>query len=86
MDGIIMKWFKRAQQKEMNVYEVRRDGKLLFVGPEAECWHFIHKHTSYSVDWAMKYEGWTITPKFPENENDAAPDWRDDYQWYGGEE
>jgi hypothetical protein len=66
---------KSAQAKYEETFEVRKDGRLLFRGPEAECWHYIHKHTSSSVDWAMKYEGWTITP--------SGSDWRDSYQWYG---
>lgn len=75
-----MSWFKKAQYKD--VYEVRLDGKLQFVGREAECWHYIHQHTSYSVDYAMKYGGWTITPKFSKNDGDPPPDWRDDYNWF----
>lgn len=82
-----MNWFQKTSQNESpsdspdssygDTYEVRHDGRLLFRGPEAECWHYIHQHTSSSVDWAMKYGGWTITP--------SGTDWRDSYQWYGGE-
>ncbi len=57
-----------------DVCELRKDGKLFFVGTEYECWADLHKRQSQSVDWAMKYEGWTITTK---NE-----DWRDSYNWY----
>ena len=56
-------------------YEVRKDGKLLFVGPNSDCFEFILKNTSSSVQHAMEFEGWTITPK--------GADWRDDYVWYG---
>lgn len=78
-----MSWFKRAQEKQ-RLFEARQDGRLLFVGPEADCWHYIHNHSSGSVDWATKYEGWTITPKAVGDEEQR--DWRDDYNWYGGEE
>ena len=66
--------FKSSQIKYEETYEVRRDGRLLFRGSETECWDFIHNHSSSSVDWAMKYEGWTITP--------SGTDWRDSYSWY----
>ena len=72
-----MFWFKRIAVKYEETYEVRKDGALLFRGPEAECWNYVHKSTSSSVDWAMKYEGWTITK--------SGEDWRDTYNWYGGE-
>ena len=55
-------------------FEVRKDGKLLFTGPEAECYNYIHQHSSSSVFHALQYEGWTITK--------AGDDWRDKYNWY----
>ena len=60
-----------------NVFELRKDGKLLFRGSESECWNKLHKIQSGSVDHAIKYEGYTINP--------IINDWKDHYVWYGGE-
>jgi hypothetical protein len=72
-----LNWLKKAVRYE-DTWEVRRDGKLLFRGPsESECWGWLQRHTSYSVDWAMKYEGYTITK--------SGTDWQDSYQWFAPE-
>lgn len=73
-----MNWLEKISVKYEDIHEARKDGKLLFRGSDAECWHWIHQHTSQSVDYAMKYDGYTITP--------AGSDWREKYQWFGGEE
>jgi hypothetical protein len=46
----------------MNTHKTTRDGKTVFEGSAGECWIYIHKHQSQSVDWACKYEGWKIEP------------------------
>lgn len=67
-----------SQQLPKDLYDLRKDGRLLFRGTELECMHELHNHFSGSADWAMKYEGYTISP--------IAQDWRDHYQWCGGEQ
>jgi len=57
-----------------DLYDLRHDGKLIMRGTEAECYGKLHRIQSQSVDWALKYEGYTINPM---NE-----DWRDYYTWY----
>ena len=43
-----------------NVYELRRDGKLVHTGTEGEVWRYLHRASSSSVSWALKYEGYAI--------------------------
>ena len=71
-----MSWLQRISAYE-DTYELRRDGRLIFRGSEGECFHKLQRSQSQSADWAMRYEGWTITP--------SGSDWRDKYQWYGPE-
>lgn len=42
-------------------YNVTHDGEMRYEGTKDQCWVFILRHQSQSVDWAMKYEGWKIT-------------------------
>ena len=75
-----MNWLQKIAEEieaPINIFELRRDGKLLFRGTEAECWHKLHQTTSSSVQWAMKYSGYTINP--------ITEDWKDYYTWYGGD-
>lgn len=44
-------------------YILSRDGVAQMAGTEAEVWDFIHKNHCYSVEHALKYEGYTITPQ-----------------------
>jgi hypothetical protein len=44
------------------VYHLYRDGKLLTTGTEAMCWRYIHGTTSFSVDHALKHEGFSMEP------------------------
>lgn len=46
-------------------YELKRDGKLLFTGTENECYFKLQRIQGQSADWAVKYEGYTITPFKP---------------------
>ena len=62
-------------QKLCNVmFDLRKDGKLLFRGSEQECFIKLHQLQSASVDHAIKYEGYTISP--------TLEDWKDHYNWY----
>jgi len=71
-----MNWLTKISAYE-DTYELRRDGRLKFRGTENECYRKLQQSQSQSFDWAMKYEGWTITQ--------SGTDWQDAYQWYGGE-
>lgn len=42
------------------VYVLRRDGVEILRGSEYDCWHWIHSNQPYSVDWATRWEGFTI--------------------------
>ena len=39
-----------------------RDWKEVIVGTECELWQWIHSHTPFSVDHALRYEGYSIRP------------------------
>lgn len=42
---------------------VTRDGNALTQPmTENDCWSWILRHQPMSVDWAMRYEGYAITP------------------------
>lgn len=41
---------------------LKRDGVEIITGTEQDCWTWLHSHCSCSVDWALKYEGYSITP------------------------
>ncbi len=43
-------------------YILTRDGKEVKRGSELECLMYQHAHSCYSWDWAVKYEGWKLTP------------------------
>jgi hypothetical protein len=70
-----MNWFRKTAQN--NIFDLRKDGKLLLRGTEADCYKKLQQVQSQSADWAMKYEGYTITP--------INADWKDSYQWYAPE-
>jgi len=44
------------------IYDLRRDGKFIFRGTANECFMKLQKIQSASADWAIKYEGYTISP------------------------
>jgi hypothetical protein len=44
-------------------YVLFRDGTEITHGSEIEIWKYLHRHTSCSVDWALKYEGYRIEPE-----------------------
>lgn len=44
-----------------DTYTLARDGEIKFNGTENECYYQLQRLQSQSSDWAMRYEGWTIT-------------------------
>jgi hypothetical protein len=43
-------------------YQVTRDGEVLSTGTEYDCWVFILRYQSQSVEWAIQHEGYKILP------------------------
>lgn len=43
-------------------YRLTRDGKEILVGTEGECWTWIHRNCGYSVEHALRYEGYRMEP------------------------
>ena len=43
-------------------YQLSRDGVVVRVGTEDECWHWLHMNHCYSVHHALKYEGYKMEP------------------------
>jgi len=43
-------------------YVLSRDGKEVMRGTEQEIWQWMHRNHSYSIDHALRYEGYSITP------------------------
>jgi len=76
-----MYWIKKISQstdeQKQPLYDLRRDGKLIFRGPEIDCLKRLHNETSSSAHWATKYEGYTLSP--------MDEDWQKHYNWYGGD-
>ena len=68
----IMRRLEITLTKDCEMYNVRRDKEVKFIGTENECWIYILNNQGQSVHWAMTHEGWTIDPV---NENeDAQPE------------
>lgn len=44
-------------------YFLYRDNKLMFFGTELECVEYIHRHHCYSIDHALKHEGYSLVCK-----------------------
>jgi hypothetical protein len=45
-------------------YQLLKDKKIIKEAEtENELLEYMQKHTSYSWDWGMKYEGWEIVEK-----------------------
>ena len=51
--------FKEAA-RQLIEFILMRDEKIIFEGTENECYEWILKHTPFSSDWAIKYEGYKI--------------------------
>lgn len=45
-----------------DTHRVTRDGKERFRGSQNECWMHIQDSVGYSVDHAMRFEGWAVEP------------------------
>lgn len=43
-------------------YVLRRDGQEVMRGTEDEVWQWLHRNHSYSVDHALRHEGYSIEP------------------------
>ena len=43
-------------------YTLTHDGKPVLTGTYFECLHYIHTHHSYSLAWAIKWEGYNMVP------------------------
>lgn len=56
---------RRAQRRvrEAEKFDLQRDGKTVFTGTEAEIYAYLHRKHSFSVDHALKYEGYKIVPQ-----------------------
>jgi hypothetical protein len=52
----------------MEQYELRHKGELIFTGTENECYIALLKKQGMSIDWSMRHEGWTVTPKSQQSE------------------
>ncbi len=59
-----MNWLKKiaADLPTFDVYDLRRDGKLLFRGTADECFTKLLQVSSSSVAWSIQHEGYTISP------------------------
>lgn len=59
-----LKWCSYLVRYEPNKeFELRHKEELIFTGSENDCYFKLQRVQSQSADWAMKYEGYTITPK-----------------------
>lgn len=43
-------------------FRLTRDGAEILIGTEGECWTWIHRHASSSVEHALRWEGWKMEP------------------------
>lgn len=66
-----MSWLTKTAE----MFDLRKDGKLVFRGSQNDCWIKLRNSVSTSWDHALKYEGWTINP--------TLEDWRKHYKAYG---
>lgn len=44
-------------------YILYRDGVEIAKGKEADLWRYLHRASSSSVYWALRYEGYSIRPE-----------------------
>jgi hypothetical protein len=49
-----------ADQARNRPILVMRDGNAVYLGTEMECWMWMHNEHSFSLDWACKYEGYSL--------------------------
>lgn len=50
-------------------HKVTQDNVIQFKGSENECWVYILKHQSQSVDYATTFGGWKIEPFLNKSED-----------------
>lgn len=48
--------------RESHLWELTRDGQHVMTGAMQECWAYIHRTHSFSVDHACRHEGYKIEP------------------------
>lgn len=61
---------RRPQRRQMypygqsasGQYSLKRDGREIMRGTEEEIWRWMHSNLGYSIDHALTYEGYSITP------------------------
>jgi len=51
-----------------NVYSLQRDGHLVMRGTEQQIWKYLHNTHSFSIDHALKHEGYKIEPEVAKEE------------------
>ena len=54
------------------IYQIKKDAKVLFTGTENECFHKLLRIQPFSTSYAMKYGGYAIEPEGKEKNQDAA--------------
>jgi|HubBroStandDraft_2_1064218.scaffolds.fasta_scaffold16299_2 GNAT superfamily N-acetyltransferase len=54
--------FRRGARLGPPQFVLTRNGREVMRGSEDQIWTWLHRHHSFSVDWALKYEGYAITP------------------------
>lgn len=53
---------RNSKKRVKPTHVLKRYGIIQFVGSENDCYHQLQRSQSQSADWAMKYEGWSISP------------------------
>lgn len=49
-------------------YRLSRDGEILVIGSEIECWNWIHRNTPFSVSEALQRQGFKMEPELKESQ------------------
>lgn len=57
--------FRRGARLGPPQFVLTHDGLEVMRGSENQIWTWLHRNHSYSVDWALKYEGYAIIPASP---------------------
>jgi hypothetical protein len=50
------------EKSSSGMYLLKRDGRDVLLGTEQDIWQYIHQHHAYSVEHALRYEGYSIEP------------------------
>lgn len=48
-------------------FVLKRDGNEVLRGTEVEVTRYVHKNHSYSLDHALRHEGYSLSPESPES-------------------